>query len=909
MTRTIRMRRLMTWASPLVMALLFVLAGPVSDVLAAKDHAAARRAALRAGDKPQKPKPKKGELKPYDQVIKDMVAIEGVFTFYHDTTKNSYMMALKPEQMDKLYLIGEAIIGGDGAFWEGGRMLGEYPIYFAKGPKNVMMMEKNLRLRADEGSTGALATERAVSDALIASVKIESKPHKETGAILVNPEAFFLRDAINNAFFIGQALRARIQFDSKASMYEQVKVFPTNAEISVRLFYGTNQPLWSAGPALQNPYSFSHLFNYSILELPENDFVPRLADHRIGTFNTLYMDYTSIDRKTPYVEYVNRWHLTPQDPDAEMSDPVEPLVFWIENTTPEKYRQAIKEGIEYWQGAFEEAGLSNAIQAKIMPDTADWDPADARFHVVRWSITKNNPYGAIGPSRVNPLTGQILDADVNFNADFVRGTRWSGKLRAKPVSFSGMPLDPEADPFVSAQQAHELSPKSTRSAMLCNLQSIATEVAARNVTAIRALGLDPISTDSLVDEYVIQHLRFVVAHEVGHTLGFRHNFEASTIYTFEQINDPAFTAKHSMVGTMMEYPAANLAGPGYEQGDFYPIAVGPYDKWITEYSYRDFGAETPEAEREQTLAIANRAAEPGLVYATDEDAFGLSTKSIDPYTNVWDVGADPIEYYERQLGITQNIWQEKLDRFAVDGAHWTEFRQAFQAGWSAYSLTALTIPKFVGGLRHNRYFIGDAEGVLPFEPVSRADQKRAMQLLTDHVFSADAFDIPADVVRRLQPDSRDDFTWSIRRAGLDYPFHQQVLARQQMALSQLMSSFTLGRMVNNVVRYDDPANAYTLLEMFEDLRSAVWSEALNRQPVNSLRRQLQLAHLDRLINVYLNLSSSLPADVKTVTANELAVIKQAASRAAEASVGNMSTIHYREVVRQIDAAQRAGMKY
>ncbi len=213
-----------------------------------------------------------GEEKPFKELIKDRVAIPGLFTFYRDTLTNTMFMSIKPSQLDKIYLMGETVSKAEGAFFDNGSMGETSPVYFKKVGKKIMFMEKNLRLRADSSSALSKAVASGLSDHLIVSVKIESKPDDSTKAILIDPANLFIRDADNVGYFLGTRAQLGIMLDRDNSYFGTVKSFPENSEIDVQLSYRTSKPV--DAPTMQNPYSFFHTYHYSLTNLPESDYVP-----------------------------------------------------------------------------------------------------------------------------------------------------------------------------------------------------------------------------------------------------------------------------------------------------------------------------------------------------------------------------------------------------------------------------------------------------------------------------------------------------------------------------------------------------------------------------------------------------------------------------------------------------------
>jgi hypothetical protein len=852
--------------------------------------------------KQKDPAPKPGKEQPFSKLTKDRVAIKGLFTFYHDTTDHDMLMEIKPEHIGPIYLCGESRVQSDGRYTDNGAMLGTYPFYFKRVGKTIMLMEKNLRLRADSTAPVRHALDKAISDHLIASATIKSLPN-DSGAVLIDAAELFVRDASNLSYLLGQAGKTGHRFDSKNSYFDKIKSFPQNSEISVKLHYQTSQP--QSGITLQDGYSMYHTYHYSLSTLPETDYQPRVADDRIGYFLTQWQDYTQMDRESAYIRYINRWHLKKKNPDARISEPVEPIVFWVDKATPEEYRDAVAEAIEFWNPCFEAIGFRNAIVAKQMPDTASWDPADVRYNVVQWMINPGAAY-AVGPSRANPFTGQIYDADIRLSVDWIRYMFSSAEEWISPtVGFDGA----VAETFDPAHLLHEHEADQPFHA--CSYQREAAIDGAQALTYLLSSAGDFVNKDSLTKAYVHSYLVEIVAHEVGHCLGLRHNFKASSIYTLEQLADPEFTRRHSTSGTIMDYMPANIAPPGGPQGEFYSSCPGPWDFWVIEYGYSDWGDIEAEDEAAKLKQIASRSGEPELIFLTDEDTFGWSTKGIDPLSNTHDLGADPLRYAQRQLEISDHIWNNVVETFEKPGNNYTKLRSVFQNGWRAYSTMALVATRHVGGIYMRRHHIGDAEGKVPFEVVPASEQRRAVAMLDEHLFAPDAFKTPEGILNKLLPERFPDFMWSnYGISSLDFPIHQYALMYQRQAIDRLYDPNTLGRLVNNLPRYPQGAEKYTMYDMFTQVRQSIWKELASGTNPNSFRRQLQLVHLDKLIEVYLAKAGKYPFDAYSLAASNLETLEAGAKRALNVTgIDGMTKAHYGEVVRQIEAARSAARDY
>ncbi|MCY3668952.1 MAG: DUF5117 domain-containing protein [Gemmatimonadetes bacterium] len=485
----------------------------------------------------------------FAKVIKDFDKIEGLFELYRDPEENKVFLAIRPDQFDQIYLCSITRTQGDGYFFDSaslvsiGRGSGTFPFVFQRVGKKVFFAHKNVYYRAEPDAAIRRAVDRGLSDSILGVGSIEGQPHPETGAVLVDPSDFFIQDIASVSSFFSRYLKeGSYSFDNDNSYFGALKNFPHNTEIDVVLHFKSNSPRMDI-PTLADTRSFQHIYHYSLSNLPESDFRPRLADDRVGHFTTLYQDYTSVLKDDPYVRYVERWHLEKAEPKFDKSPPKKPIVFWLENTIPPEYRDAVREGILVWNKAFEPLGFEGAIVAKQQPDDAEWDAADVRYSVVRWMVQPGQGY-AVGPSRTNPFTGEIFDADIRISADFVRYAHLEFTELVDPVGKEPWASGDFTVPSPAAAMGHSRG--------FCDMADGLRQEAAFGWHLLEARAA---AGGGEVDEkeFIRQLLVELIAHEVGHTLGLRHNFKGSTIHALDELHDRRVTDKEGISSSVMDW--------------------------------------------------------------------------------------------------------------------------------------------------------------------------------------------------------------------------------------------------------------------------------------------------------------------------------------------------------------------
>lgn len=805
----------------------------------------------KSGDE-EKDEPKQ---KPFAELVKKGREIPGLFTLHR--TEDTVYLEVKPDQWDRMYMLAltcESGLGERGFY--AAQMCGETPIVLRREGKRVQLVARNPRFTAAGGAPIARAVARSFSDSVIGSTTIESLPHPTRKSELVDLDALLLADLPNAGYHLEATFRIPYRLDAKGSSFTKVQGFERNVEIETRLHYAAERlpvpPLPGPGPQpelpppprnVPDPRSLLLTFRYSLSDLPAEGYRPRLADDRVGHFFSQTEDYTTDIGHETARRYITRWRLEKADPTAAVSRPKQPIVFWLENTIPEQYRDAVREGVLMWNPAFEKIGFRDALEVRQQPDDADWDAADVRYSTIRW-FTATDAGFAIGPSRADPFTGEIYDADISFSESITRFQRQDFIEEVQP-------LRPAAR-MPSAFQP----PWSANRLRTCDLAQGAALEAGFAFDLLAARGLAPDGPEA--DEFVKAFLKYVTAHEVGHTIGLRHNFHASTIHAFADIHDAARTRAVGLTGSVMDYVPANLGIKGSPQGELFQSVVGPYDYWAVEYAYTPIEATTPEGEVPALRAIAARAAgDPRLAYATDEDAgfFGEPIE-IDPMANRWDLGSEPLTYYAHRMQLSRELWKNAEATLLREGEGYQVLRRSFMRGLYGTGYSASMAAKYVGGVRHHRDHVGDGEGRVPFDPIPAAQQAAAFALLKTEFFAPDAFVFSPALLRKLGGERYPDWVQFERMLQQkDVPVHALVLQMQGQVLDRLLHHRVLARLVDAPLYLDPGHDPFSLGVLFHGLEDAIWAEfpastkgstRQAAQDVNSHRRALQRLHLKKL---------------------------------------------------------------
>ena len=777
--------------------------------------------------------------------IKSSKKIEGLFTVYQDTANGSMQLFIKKDQLGKEYIYQSFSINGPTSLYLNQSMhRANFAFTVQKSFDKLEFVRVNNSFYYDPKNPVSKTKEVDKPEAIFTSEKIAGE---DSTGYLVNADALFLSERMDPVKPVSQPSLFSIpsfnlgNLNTTKSKYYTVRSFPNNTDIVVDLAYDNPNAIVSGGSDITDPRYVRVRMQHSLIEMPQNNFRPRMDDPRVGYFTQQVTDQTSIS-PVPYRDMINHWKLVKKDPTAALSEPVEPIVFWVENTTPLEYRQTIVDAGLKWNAAFEKAGFKNAVQMKIMPDDVDWDPADIRYNVIRWVSSANPAYGAIGPSFWNPKTGQIIGADITVE--------W----------YSGS-ATPNVDELFSKASVSELKFPGiiANDYTTCTLGSELKAQLVSGMTALEANGAD----EKELREMHKQFLTYLILHEMGHTLGLNHNMMASQMWSPAEINNKELTRKYGLIGSVMDYPAVNISKDKNKQGDYYTVVAGPYDLWAIEYGYTPF---SEGEEKEGLKKILSRSTDPKLAFGNDGDDMRSSGKAMDPRVNVNDLTSDAIGYAEDRFKLVNEVMGKLITKYSKPGQSYAELRARYNTLLNQRLNMISAVSRYVGGVYVDRSFPEQKSSTKPFTPVTIATQKRAIAVLNKYVFSPNAFDADAPVFAYLQPQRR-GFNQSA--GGDDYKITSTVLTQQiGGALSHILHPVTMQRITNSRLY----GNQYSVADVLNDLTSGIFSADLKTN-VNVYRQYLQTNYVKGLLSIQDPRGSTYDDVAKAGALNTLRKIK------------------------------------
>ncbi|MDG2341816.1 MAG: zinc-dependent metalloprotease [Cytophagales bacterium] len=813
-----------------------------------------------------KEKKKKKSIK---DLTKSSQKIDGLFPIFQDSASGELKMLVTEDQLNKDFIYFSQIADG---VTEAGSFRGAYGsdviFHIQKYYNKIEFVAPNTNFYFDADNPLSRSQEANTSHAVISSNKILAE---KDGKFLIDVNSLFLSETLSrvkppkrpgaspNRFSLGS-------FDKGKSKVREINNYPENTNLKTEYVYKNPNVLNGGSEAVTDARYVSIQVFHSMMNMPEEGYEIRHDDPRVGYFLNFVNDMTETGT-TNYRDMINRWRLVKKNPDQEVSEPVKPITWWIENSTPHEWRETIKDGVLAWNEAFERAGFKNAMEVKVQPDDADWDAGDIRYNVLRWTSSPNPPFGGYGPSMTNPRTGEIIGADIML--EFVHFT--NRVFYNKLVGDASQNMDLENESNFSAFSGHG-------DKFYCSMGHLMHENLLFGRTFLEMMD----ASDYDLDRIEKEGLKSLIMHEVGHTIGLNHNMKASQLFSPAQLYDADFIEGKALTGSVMDYAGINLTMDKASQGQYYDMAVGPYDIWAVEFGYKPFES---DSEREEILS---RSTDPELIFGNDADDMRSPGKAIDPRVMTGDLSNDQITYSVDRFKLVNKMMGEIVSKFSVKGNTYEDLRRAYYTLNSQAARAGDVISRFIGGVYVDRSTIGQEGGQNPYTPVSYADQKRAMNALNTYVFAPNAYKAPNGIYNLLAKQRRGFEFFS---GPEDPKIHDQVLSYQTRVLAHIMHPNTLQRIIDSELY----GNQYSLSQFMGDLNNAMFKVDISSD-VNSFRQNLQAVYVTRLIDMINGKSSGkfkIPA--KSMAIYNLEEISKWLKKPA----GNTSSIAHRNHIRHL----------
>jgi lambda repressor-like predicted transcriptional regulator len=798
----------------------------------------------------------------YQTFTAGALAYRGLFTIWQKDG-NAYM-ELTPRQLDSDFL--ETIAPGNGTgqapvWWGDTDYLPTQIVQFQRRGESIIMLWRNWYAHAGSNGAAQLADLSDFPDSVVGMGKIVAE-NRANGDVVFDLSSLLgdnmdLRNVIDGEVPPADAYK----LDSSLSYFENIKAFPQNDVVTVAQTWSTDaKHVIDTAPDARR---ILMRVVYNFVQMPQDDYRPRLMDDRVGLYDDIYMDFSTDTRTARQLPYIVRWNFDPADPNRA-SKARHPMVIYLSNTIPPEYRGAVRDGCLEWNKAFAKIGILDAIQVLDQPSDPNWDPDDVRYSVIRWINETRPSFGASSQTLFNPLTGEEFRTGVLVSAVVGMSPRLAWKYLVDPVRYGR-------------------------------------------------------TTDPVPAKFVHDSIFATVLHEMGHNLGMQHNFIGHEAYTAAQVQSESFTREHGITSSAMEYAPLNLWPRPYKQGEFFQTTIGPYDYYAIHFGYANIpGAQTPEQEVPTLRRWASAWSNPWTRYASDEDVDYRSGHAADPRVETGMLTNDPLSWCNVQMQMERRLIGALNNHWPPQGTAYQEERDIFARLLGSYDRCASTAAHYLGGQYLSWAHAGDPNAQAPIVPVNLATERRAMSILDNALFDPNALPVPVATLQHLRYSEWSGYSytswegygnlpaWAYDPPGRhDFPFTETLNSAQMAVIDFLFQPLVLQRIDENPS--ESSTATMSIADLFDWLHAGVFRN-LHETTIPLVSRNLQAQYVQRLATLAQSPAKGTPSDAQALAQAELLRIERDASSAMRVKHDTVTQAHLAALARSAKSAEMRAMR-